>query len=51
MQHVPLARALHEGVDIYRYIPADLIEPLAEVLSFVEQLKNENDTGSELTWD
>jgi len=41
MQHVPLARALHEGVEIGRFVPPDLIEPLAEVLAFVQQLKKE----------
>jgi type III secretion protein U len=41
MQHVPLARALHEGVGIDRFVPPDLIEPLAEVLAFVQQLKRE----------
>lgn len=43
MQHVPLARALHEGVEVNRYIPADLIDPLAEVLAWVQQLKNEQE--------
>lgn len=41
MQHVPLARALYEGVEIGRFVPPDLIEPLAEVLAFVQQLKRE----------
>ncbi|MDA8908690.1 MAG: type III secretion system export apparatus subunit SctU [Verrucomicrobiales bacterium] len=41
MQHVPLARALYEGVEIGRFVPPDLIEPLAEVLAFVQRLKKE----------
>lgn len=45
MQHIPLARALHEGVDVGRFVPADLIQPLAEVLAWVQQLKNESEGG------
>jgi type III secretion protein U len=37
MQHIPLARSLHEGVDIDRFIPSDLIEPMAEVLRWVKE--------------
>lgn len=37
MQHIPLARSLHEHVDIDRYIPSDLIEPMAEVLRWVKE--------------
>lgn len=37
MQHVPLARALYENVDIDRFVPADLIEPMAEVLRWVKE--------------
>ncbi len=47
MQHVPLARALHEGVQVDRYVPSDLIEPLAEVLAWVQQLKQQHHDGPE----
>lgn len=41
MENVPLARTLHEESSIDQYIPADLIEAVAEVLRWVEQLKNQ----------
>ena len=37
MQHIPLARALYEEVDIDRFVPSDLIEPMAEVLRWVKE--------------
>jgi len=37
MQHIPLARAIYEKVDIDRFIPADLIEPMAEVLRWLKE--------------
>lgn len=37
MQHIPLARALYEKVDMDRFVPADLIEPMAEVLRWVKE--------------
>jgi type III secretion protein U len=36
MQHIPLARAIYEQVDMDRFIPSDLIEPMAEVLRWVK---------------
>lgn len=39
MENVPLARALHAQVPVDRYIPSDLIEPMAEVLRWVKELK------------
>lgn len=39
MQHIPLARALYENVDIDRFVPSDLIEPMAEVLRWVQEWK------------
>lgn len=42
MQHVPLARALYENVDIDRFVPSDLIEPMAEVLRWVQEWKQNN---------
>lgn len=37
MQHIPLARALYEKVDMDRFVPGDLIEPMAEVLRWVKE--------------
>jgi type III secretion protein U len=37
MQHIPLARALYEEVDVGRFVPADLIEPMAEVLRWLKE--------------
>lgn len=39
MQNIPLARALYAAVPIDRYIPRDLIEPMAEVLRWVKEYK------------
>ena len=38
MQNVPLAHSLYEEVEIDKYIPSDLIEPVAEVLRWVQQI-------------
>jgi len=45
MENIPLARALHEQSSVDRYIPVDLIEAVAEVLRWVEQVKNQRGTG------
>jgi type III secretion protein U len=37
MQHIPLARALFEEVDVGRFVPPDLIEPMAEVLRWLKE--------------
>jgi len=42
MQNIPLARALYADVPIDRYIPHDLIEPMAEVLRWVKELKEQS---------
>ncbi len=39
MQNIPLARALYADVAVDRYIPPDLIEPMAEVLRWVKELR------------
>ncbi len=39
MQNVPLARALHEHAQLDQYVPADLLEPVAEVLKLVRELR------------
>ncbi len=41
MQHIPLARAIYENVDIDRFIPANLIEPMAEVLRWLKEFHEE----------
>lgn len=41
MQHIPLARALYERVDMDRFVPADLIEPMAEVLRWVKEFHDQ----------
>jgi len=39
LENVPLARTLHEQGEIDQFIPAELIEPVAEVLRWVENLE------------
>lgn len=39
VENVPLARALYETGEVERFIPADLLEPVAQVLAWVEQMK------------
>ncbi|WP_142848228.1 type III secretion system export apparatus subunit SctU [Telmatospirillum sp. J64-1] len=41
MRNVPLARALFEEAEIDQYVPSDLLEPVAEVLRWVQQLEQE----------
>ena len=38
MRNVPLARELYEHGEVDQYIPTELIEPVAEVLKWVQQL-------------
>lgn len=45
MQNVPLARALYEQADLNQFIPSELIEPVAEVLRWAMQLKQEQERG------
>lgn len=40
MENVPLARALYANVPVDRYIPSDLIEPMAEVLRWVRAYRD-----------
>ncbi len=42
MQQVPLARALFADTDSGDYVPADLIQPVAEVLRWAEQVNQHN---------
>lgn len=39
MRNVPLAHALYETAEINQYIPSDLIEPVAEVLRWIQQME------------
>jgi len=39
MQNVPVARGLREDANVDQYIPSDMIEAVAEILRFVEELK------------
>src|SRR5690606_16466201 len=45
MQNVDLARALYDRAEIDQLIPADLIEPVAEVLRWVRRLAQERGTA------
>ncbi len=45
MQNVPLARALHSDAHLDQYVPSDLIEPVAEVLRWVQQLGRDGTCG------
>lgn len=42
MRNVELAHALYDQVEVDRYIPSELIEPVAEVLRWVRSLKEES---------
>lgn len=39
MRNVPLARALFEQAEMNQYVPSDLLEPVAEVLRWVQELE------------
>ena len=41
MQNVPLARGLYETAQLNQYIPAEMIEPVVEVLLWLRELKAE----------
>jgi type III secretion protein U len=45
LQNIPLARALMATAEIDRYVPTDLLEPVAEVLRFVRDMKAEGDAA------
>lgn len=44
MENVPLARALFEEATLDQYIPSELIEPVAEVLRWVRELGQQQET-------
>ena len=39
MQNIPLARSLHEEAPVDQFIPSSMIEPVAEVLRWVQNLQ------------
>ncbi len=41
MQNIPLAHALHDQAQVDQYISSDLIEPVAELLRYLQKLKDE----------
>ena len=43
LQNIPLARSLHSDAPVDQYIPSSLIEPVAEILRLVQDLKNDKD--------
>ena len=45
MRNVPLAHDLFDHGNIEQYIPVELIEPVAEVLRWVQQLQHERELG------
>ncbi len=40
VENIPLARALWESGEIEAYVPSELLEPVAQVLAWVAQMKN-----------
>ena len=45
MRNVMLARALYATVDIEQFIPRELLEPVAEVLRWVYEIRKQQDEG------
>ncbi|KLU21519.1 secretion system apparatus protein SsaU [Caballeronia mineralivorans PML1(12)] len=43
VEHVYVARSLHASVDVGSYIPSTLIEPVAEILRFVTDLREDEE--------
>ena len=48
MENIPLARALYAQVKVDEFIPADLVEPVAEVLKWVKSLDDAKKEEAEL---
>jgi type III secretion protein U len=48
MRNVPLAHSLMDSAEIMRYIPTELIEPVAEVLRWVYEMKEQHEQGIDL---
>ncbi|MDR0715438.1 MAG: type III secretion system export apparatus subunit SctU [Puniceicoccales bacterium] len=45
MRNVPLAHSLMDSAEIMQYIPTELIEPVAEVLRWVYEMKEQHEQG------
>jgi len=45
MRNVPLAHLLMDSAEIMQYIPTELIEPIAEVLRWVYEMKEQHEQG------
>lgn len=45
MRNVPLAHSLMDSSEIMQYIPTELIEPVAEVLRWVYEMKEQHEQG------
>ncbi|MDR0428762.1 MAG: EscU/YscU/HrcU family type III secretion system export apparatus switch protein, partial [Puniceicoccales bacterium] len=48
MRNVPLAHALMDATEIMEYIPSQLLEPVAEVLRWVQELKQSGESYIEI---
>jgi type III secretion protein U len=48
MRNVPLAHSLMDSAEIMQYIPTELIEPVAEVLRWVYEMKDQHASGANL---
>jgi type III secretion protein U len=48
MRNVPLAHALMDSTNLMEYIPSQLLEPVAEVLRWVADLKESGESGIEV---
>jgi type III secretion protein U len=45
MRNIPLAHSLMDAAEIMQYIPTELIEPVAEVLRWVYEMKEQHEQG------
>jgi type III secretion protein U len=48
MRNVPLAHSLMDSAEIMQYIPTELIEPVAEVLRWVYEMRDQHALGANL---
>ncbi|MDR1437777.1 MAG: type III secretion system export apparatus subunit SctU [Puniceicoccales bacterium] len=51
MRNIPLAHALMDTAEIMEFIPTQLLEPIAEILRWVEELKNAGESYIEVDMD
>jgi type III secretion protein U len=45
MRNIPLAHSLMDSAEIMQYIPTELVEPVAEVLRWVYEMKEQHEQG------